>query len=120
MVTKLVLMSLVFFMAAARPVTGQPVKPCSGYNELVAQQDIADGKPKLLLQGGIAPVRRAGDAAVEKQFNVLYHDFGCVRPADDRCLKAYSQVVFAYLDKKYGKSWRTQVRKDVLHLTASR
>jgi hypothetical protein len=120
MVTKLVLISLVLFVAAVRPVTGQPAKPCSGYNESVAQQDIADGKPRLLLQGGMAPVRRAGDAAVEKQFNVAYHDFGCVRPAEDRCLKEYSQVVFAYLDKKYGKAWRTQVRKDVLYLTASR
>jgi hypothetical protein len=95
---------------------GQLPKPCPAFNAQTAQQDLAKGKPKLFLLGGIAPLRRAGDAAVEHQFGFVYHDFGCVRPTDDRCLAAYSQVVFAYLNKKYGSRWQTHVRHDVLFL----
>ena len=95
---------------------GQRPKPCSAFNAQTAQQDLAKGKPKLFLFGGIAPLRRAGDVAVEHQFGFVYHDFGCVRPADDQCLAAYSRVVFAYLTKKYGNRWQTHVRPDVLFL----
>lgn len=95
---------------------GQRQKPCSAFNAQTAQQDLAKGKPKLFLLGGIAPIRRAGDAAVEHQFGFVYHDFGCVRPADDRCLAAYSRAVFAYLTKKYGNRWQTHVRPGVLFL----
>jgi hypothetical protein len=73
--------------------------------------------PKLLLPGGIAPLKRAADSSIEKQFGFLYQDFGCVRLVDDRCLREYSRVVFTYLDKKYGKDWRARVRKDVLFLS---
>ncbi|GAB2551699.1 FEKKY domain-containing protein [Spirosoma aerophilum] len=120
MVTKSTFVSLVLLLTTGWGAFGQEAKQCSGYNAQAAERDIADGKPKLLLQGGIVSVIRAGDAAIEKQFSIAYADFGCVRPAEDRCLRAYSEVVFAYLDKKYGKAWRTQVRKDVLFLTASR
>ncbi len=49
----------------------------------------------------------------------MYQDLGCVRPVDDRCLGEYSRVVFAYLDKQYGKQWRQSVRKEVLFLPPS-
>lgn len=100
-------------------VSGENLKRCVAYNSSVAQKDITSSKPRLLLQGGIAPVRRIGDSAIEKQFGFVYEDFGCVKPADERCLQEYSQVVFTYLDKKYGRAWRTKVRKDVLFLTVA-
>lgn len=95
---------------------GQRQKPCPAFNASTAQQDLIKGQPKLLLYGGIAPLRRAGDSVVEKQFGFLYQDLGCVRLVDDQCLRAYSQVVFAALDKKYGHRWRARVRQDVLFL----
>ena len=99
-------------------VSGQGEKSCSAYNALRAQRELAQGTPKLLVYGGIAPIRRAGDSAVEKQFGFGYQDFGCLRPLDDRCLRAYSRVVFASFDRKYGKAWRARVRLDVLFITA--
>ncbi|WP_461056280.1 FEKKY domain-containing protein [Spirosoma arcticum] len=117
MVTQLASSILLLLLTSIGGMPGQSLKRCASYNPSVAQQDIASSKPRLLLQGGIAPVRRAEDSSIEKQFGFVYEDFGCVKPADDSCLQEYSQVVFTYLDKKYGTAWRAKVRKDVLFLT---
>ncbi|WP_460913937.1 FEKKY domain-containing protein [Spirosoma areae] len=117
MVARSVCTILLLLLTSIGSVPGQSSKRCVSYNSSVAQQDVTSDKPRLLLQGGFAPVRRAEDSSIEKQFGFMYEDFGCVRPADDSCLREYSQVVFTYLDKKYGIAWRTRVRKDVLFLT---
>lgn len=118
MVSKLTSTFLLLLCTTLGSAPGQGVKPCPSYNQLTAQRDLEKGTPKLFLPGGIAPLRRAEDPSIEKRFGFSYHDFGCVRLVDDRCLLAYSRVVFSYLDKKYGKAWRAGVRKDVLFLTA--
>jgi hypothetical protein len=117
MTTKLTSTVLLWLCTTLGGALGQRLKPCPDYNQLIAQRDLTDGRPKLFLLGGIAPLKRAADSSIEKQFSFLYQDLGCVRPVDDRCLREYSLVVFAYLDKKYGKDWRAKVRKDVLFLT---
>ena len=114
------LTTVVFLSLCMLPgLRSQPLQPCPGFNQLTAQRDLANGTPKLFLPGGIAPLRRASDGPIEKRFGFMYQDLGCVRPVNDRCLGAYSRVVFAYLDKQYGKQWRQRVRKEVLFLPAS-
>ncbi|QMW04764.1 FEKKY domain-containing protein [Spirosoma foliorum] len=111
------LTTLVFLsLCMLQGLSSQPLQPCPAFNRLTAQGDLAKGKPKLFLPGGIAPLRRASDSVMEKQLGFIYQDLGCVRPVDDRCLREYSQVVFAYLDKLHGKQWRAYVRKEVLFL----
>ncbi|WP_342644708.1 carboxypeptidase-like regulatory domain-containing protein [Mucilaginibacter sp. CSA2-8R] len=80
---------------------------------LQAQQDIQAGKAKLLLAGGYAPVYYQGQELFERKYKVSYHDYGCT-PPNRKCIKEYNKTVFTYLDLKYGKQWRTQVRKDVV------
>lgn len=117
MATKLTFTVLFLLCSTLEHVFAQPSKPCPSYNRLMAQRDIAKGRPKLFLLGGIAALKRAEDSSVEKQFGFSYKDFGCVRPVDDRCMREYSREVFTYLDRKYGEKWRSGVRKDVLFLT---
>lgn len=114
------LTTLVFLsLCLLQGLRSQPRQPCPAFTRLTAQGDLAKGKPKLFLPGGIAPLRRANDSIIENQFGFSYQDLGCVRPVDDRCLREYSQVVFAYLDKLHGKQWRAYVRKEVLFLPLS-
>ncbi|MDO3624754.1 hypothetical protein [Mucilaginibacter sp. BT774] len=80
-----------------------------------ARKDIKAGKPMLLLSGGIAPVSSPKEDHFEKKYTVKYHDFGDT-PPDIKCSMAYNKAVFAFLDKKFGKSWRKDARDDVIGL----
>lgn len=90
------------------------VSSCSMGSEK-AQKDIKSGKPMLLLSGGIAPVSTPKDDYFEKKYAIKYHDFGD-SPQNAKCSAAYNKVVFAFLDKKFGKAWRRDARADVIGL----
>ena len=51
----------------------------------------------------------------EKKYNIEYYDFGCT-PPNEECVIQYNKTIFANLDKKYGRKWRKEVRKDVIGL----
>lgn len=80
-----------------------------------ALNDIQQKQVKLLLIGGIAPRVQQGQENFEHQFDLKYHDYGCLPPEPDS-VKAYNKTIFRYLDATYGKQWRNQVRQDVLGL----
>jgi len=90
------------------------VSSCS-FGYVKAQKDVKAGKPLLMLSGGIAPVPSPKEDNFEKKYTVKYHDFGDV-PQSIKCSIAYNNVVFAFLDKKFGKSWRKDARDDVIGL----
>jgi len=90
------------------------VSTCS-FGSAKAQKDIKAGKPMLLLSGGIAPVFSPKEDDFEKRYTVKYHDFGDT-PQSVKCSTAYNEVVIAFLDKKFGKSWRRDARADIIGL----
>jgi len=81
-------------------------------NGKVAEYEIKKGNPRLLILGGIAPVFYRGQEKFEKKYRVKYYDFGCDVPARE-CAVDYNKKIFEYLDRKYGKGWRKEVRNDV-------
>lgn len=99
------------------PITGLALLALAdcGINQDRAHRDIKNKKPRLLLVGGIAPVVYIHQEKFEKKYDVEYHDFGCVA-LNKKCIEKYNQVVFKYLDSKYGRKWRKEVRKDVIGL----
>jgi hypothetical protein len=90
------------------------VSACN-FGSAKAQKDVKEGKPMLLLSGGIAPVSSPKEDNFEKKYTVKYHDFGDT-PQNVKCSIAYNNIVFAFLDKKFGKSWRRDARADVIGL----
>jgi len=84
-------------------------------NKKIAEIDIRDNKSKLLLVGSIAPIVYNNQDKFEKKYNIRYYDFGCT-PPNEECVIQYNKTIFADLDKKYGKKWRKEVRKDVIGL----
>lgn len=85
------------------------------FNKETALEHLKKKNPKLLLSGGIAPVIYHSDKKFERKFNVEYYDFGCM-PEAQECMLEYNQLMFEYLDSKYGDKWRNLVRQDVIGL----
>lgn len=84
-------------------------------NKRIAKSDVEQGIPKLLLIGGIAPVYLKDQEKTEKKYGFQYYDFGCT-PPPKQCVLLYNQIVFKHLDEKFGKTWRNEVRSDVIGL----
>lgn len=84
-------------------------------NKEIAEIDIKNDKPRLLIIGSIAPVVYKNQDKFEKKYNIKYYDFGCTPPKEE-CVIQYNKTIFADLDKKYGRKWRKEVRKDVVGL----
>lgn len=82
-------------------------------NKDIAKRDIDKNKPRLLFSGGIAPVIYSDQDKFEKKYGVKYSDYGCVTPSYE-CIEQYNKEIFKYLDNKFGKSWRREIRKDVI------
>ena len=92
------------------------IKANCAYNIDTAISDWNNKKAKLLIIGSIAPLSNTKlDKKFERKYKIEYFDFGCT-PAPSDCIKEYNEKIFELLDKKYGKEWRKDVRKDVEYL----
>lgn len=82
-------------------------------NRVAALKDIEENRIKLLIIGSIAPMANTyHDNTFEKKYNLKYYDYGDTPPLFD-CVRIYNEVIFEFLDLKYGEEWRNSVRKDV-------
>ena len=89
---------------------------CLNYSKEAALNDIRSNNMTILFQSGIAPIVYSKDKDFQEKYNVAFLDFGCVVSENEECLKAYNRTIFEYLDKKYGKKWRSEIRKDAIGL----
>ena len=83
------------------------------YSRKLATANIKAGNVKFLLRGGIVSTYRKGQDVFEKKYRLRYYDFGCVMPSN-LSIDDYNKIVAGYLDKKFGLSWRNEVRKDIV------
>jgi len=83
------------------------------YSRKLATADIKAGNLKFIVRGGIVSTYRKGQEVFEKKYRLKYHDFGCVMPSNIS-IDDYNKIIAGYLDKKFGLSWRNEVRRDVV------
>ncbi len=89
-----------------------PVDTAKQYSIKLANADLKNGTVKFLLRGGIVSIYVKGQEVFEKKYGIAYRDFGCVMPVNIS-IEDYNKVVASFMDKKYGKDWRKEVRRDV-------
>ncbi|WP_422350105.1 hypothetical protein [Flagellimonas sp.] len=78
-----------------------------------AIEDINNGKVQFLLSGGIAPTIYSTDRKFTRKYGVDFYEFGC-QVISMKSLQLYNSEVAKYLDNKYGKKWRSEVRDDLV------
>lgn len=93
-----------------------PTKRGCFYTSEKAKADLKNNSAKILIQGGFAPAIYPTDKVFLEKYKIAYYIFGCVAPENSECLGEYNQAIFEYLDKTFGKSWRTEIRKDAVGL----
>jgi hypothetical protein len=81
--------------------------------EKMAELDIKNGIPFLLLMGGIAPTIIATDPIFEKEYGIYFFEFGCTGP-ENEIIVAYNRIIFEHLNSTKGKKWIKDVRDDVI------
>ncbi|HEY1060340.1 MAG TPA: hypothetical protein VGE44_01580 [Daejeonella sp.] len=81
----------------------------------LATKDIQDNIALLLLQSGDAPIVYLNDRSFEEKYNITYFESGCIGPTAKFAVE-YNKYIFEYLDSKFGKGWRREIRKDVIGL----
>lgn len=111
----ILLLANVSFSQKEKVDTTKQVEQSSfAYNAQKAIKDIKSGLIEIILPGGlVAASELPGDAAFEKKYGVSFFSQGCVRFPGDNA-SAYNEEVFKYLDKKYGKIWRDEIRTDAV------
>lgn len=109
------LLIVLFLFSAVKSTSAIENSKCK-YSAIQAHADIKNKKIYFMLQGGIAPIHVIGQEDFERKYKVSYFDLGCMVPAN-LCIEHYNAEVGKYLDKTYGKKWRTEVRKDVFQPT---
>ena len=89
---------------------------CRKFNRQKALTNIAEKKPLILLQGGIAPVTNSSYPAFSRKYGIRFYEFGDSIEEYQDCIYEYNKTVFEYLDKKFGKKWRKKVATDIIGL----
>lgn len=86
------------------------------YNRKRAVNDIEKKNIEILLPGGIvSSAIFPNDSNFEKKYNVKFASQGCTRnPGDNE--SEYNQEIFKFLDQKFGKEWRDEIRQDAIGL----
>lgn len=93
----------------------------SHYNEKGAETDIKEGDPRILFPGGFGGMPDFSsevDREFQKKYRVEFFSQGCLRSGEYEDEEGYNQVIFDYLDKKYGKAWRYELRDNAIGFKA--
>ncbi len=84
-----------------------------GYSKEDALADIKNKKMALIIPGGyVSRQIYPRDTLFEKKYEIKYESMGCVQFD----VKEYNSTIIKQLDKTYGRTWRKEVRNDVIGL----
>lgn len=68
----------------------------------------------IYVLGGIASVITKEDLAFAKIYNLKFHDFGSLAPANFEFYESKNDLVFDYLNKTYGKQWQKEMKPNAM------
>jgi len=85
------------------------------YNAKGAWQDSKNGTPTNLFPEGVPTFDSEKDLEFQHKYRVEFLSPGFFHMiGQNKDKKGYNRVIFAYLDKKYGTAWRSELRADAI------
>lgn len=78
---------------------------CTGYYSALANEDIANGHPQLLVQH-YQIGRSYADIEFQERYHVTTQIYGSILLDMQECLEAYNERIFRHLDSTCNKNWR--------------
>jgi hypothetical protein len=86
----------------------------SSAQEVINADLVINETPTIYVLGGIASVITKEDIAFAKKYNIQFHDFGCLAPANMEKYEKLNAQVFEQLNKDFGTKWQNEIRKGIL------
>ncbi len=80
--------------------------------EETIQIDLDNNMPRLFI--GCTLFVYPNDPTFESKYGVLYVETGCVVTVKCSDMEKYNQLIFNYLDTKFGNTWREKVNPEVI------
>lgn len=120
MKTCLLLVSILFTVptfAQNDTITKKPMPFAAITPEQAFKNSVANNSFRLYIIGGMVSAIREREVAFAKKYNISFHDFGCVVPANLSFYQSYNQLVFEHLTTTFGTEWRKEVSPNVIGIS---
>lgn len=91
--------------------------PKSLFTADVAKLDIEQNEIKIIFLGGFGGMpdfNNTNDSLFQKKYEVSFNSEGCLRSSCQEDLLKYNKTIFNYLDSKFEKNWRKEIRNDAI------
>lgn len=91
--------------------------PKSLFTADVAKLDIEQNEIKIIFLGGYSGMpdfNNTNDSLFQKNYKVSFHSEGCMRSSCEEDLLMYNKTIFNYLDSKFDKDWRKEIRNGAI------
>lgn len=76
--------------------------------------DLRSNNIAVYIIGGLVSAIRSEERAFMKKYQVVYHDFGCVVPANIGYYARYNELLFDYLKARHGQTWQKEIHPNTL------
>lgn len=82
---------------------------CKSFNRRKAIKDIKHGKAVLFVNTKASQSDQLANKKFKEKYGIGFEFNDFILPAEE-CLTIYNQTVFEYLDSKFGKQWRNEIK----------
>ena len=84
------------------------------YPEDKFANDVKKNSFTIYTVGGLKPYDHKATEAFQKNYNVTYHNFGCIAPGNMAYYEQYNLLVFQHLTKTWGTEWKKDIQDNAV------
>ncbi len=82
--------------------------------QITEKTTVVKMKPVIYILGGIVSAIGQKEYDFAKKYNVAFHDFGCLAPANLEKYEELNGKIFELLNIQFGPKWHTEINPNTL------